>query len=232
MTSWWLDEHDFAGPEHLDDAYVAGYERKAGYHPAIDIEALRRHGLDRRSTVLDIGAGPGTFAFAVAPECSRVIAADVSPAMTAVLRRRATASSTGNVSVVEAGFLSYAHSGPPVDFVFSRNALHQIPDFWKAIALARLATVLAPGGVMRLLDLVYDFEPADAPRHIEAWIAGAHHDAVTGYVAEEFATHVRTEHGTFRWLLEPMLEHTGFEILDVSSVRSIYATYTCRLRGA
>ena len=32
----------------------------------------------------------------------------------------------------------YEHGGPPADFVFTRNALHQVPDFWKAIALDRI----------------------------------------------------------------------------------------------
>jgi hypothetical protein len=32
--SWWLDELAHAGDEHLDPAYVAGYETKAGYDQA------------------------------------------------------------------------------------------------------------------------------------------------------------------------------------------------------
>src|SRR5215475_7731072 len=44
----------------------------------------------------------------------------------------------GNVEVLRAGFLSYEHAGPPADFVYSRYALHHLPDFWKAVALARL----------------------------------------------------------------------------------------------
>ncbi len=108
--------------------------------------------------------------------------------------------------------------------------LHQIPDFWKAIALDRIHTMLAPGGVLRLLDLVYDFEPATADAAIAAWFAGAVDDPARGWTAGELAEHVRTEHSTFTWLLEPMLEHTGFEILDRVTRRGAYATYTCRRR--
>ena len=37
---WWLDELAHAGAEHLEPDYVAGYEAKAGYDPAPDVEAL------------------------------------------------------------------------------------------------------------------------------------------------------------------------------------------------
>ena len=35
-----LDEGAHAGPEHLDAAYVAMYERKAGYDPTDDVDVL------------------------------------------------------------------------------------------------------------------------------------------------------------------------------------------------
>jgi|ERR1039457_15691 trans-aconitate methyltransferase len=59
-------------------------------------------------------------------------------------------------------FLSCQHAGPPADFVFTRNALHQLPDSWKAIALDRVAGMLRPGGVLRVEDLIYDFQPSEA----------------------------------------------------------------------
>jgi hypothetical protein len=51
-------------------------------------------------------------------------AADVSPAMLAVLRKKAAAAGVANLEIVRAGFLSYDHAGPPADGVFTRNALH------------------------------------------------------------------------------------------------------------
>jgi hypothetical protein len=30
----------------------------------------------------------------------------------------------GNIECAQAGFLSYLHTGPPADAVFTRNALH------------------------------------------------------------------------------------------------------------
>jgi cyclopropane fatty-acyl-phospholipid synthase-like methyltransferase len=228
VENWRLDELAHAGQEHLDPQYVAGYERKAGYDPADDIAILCRHGLNGDSTIIDLGTGTGRFTVEVAAHCREVIAVDVSPPMTALLRRRIAELGIGNVTVVEAGFLSYQHSHDLVGFVFSRNALHQLPDFWKGIALSRIAAMMAPGGILRLHDLVFDFEPSQAEQRIPAWMAGAVEDPTRGWTAGELAEHVRIEHSTYSWLFEPMLERTGFQILDRSYVRGAYGAFTCR----
>jgi SAM-dependent methyltransferase len=231
MSGWWLDERAHAGDEHLDATYVSGYDRKSGYDPAEDVEALRRHGLGPGSSVIDLGAGTGVFAGAVAPWCGQVVAVDVSPAMVAALRDRVAAQGPANLRVVEAGFLSYEHDGDPVDFVFTRNALHQVPDFWKAIALERIARLLRPGGVLRLKDLAYDFEPGEAADRIEAWLAGAVDDAERGYTAADLALHVRSEFSTWSWLLDALLDRTGFDVVERSYRRGVYGTYTCMRRN-
>lgn len=131
-----------AGDEHLDPDYVAGYERKAGFDPADDIDVLHRHGLTADSVVVDMGAGTGVFTAAVAPLCHQVIAVDVSPITIAALRSRVERNGFDNVSVVEAGFLSYDHATDPADIVYTRNALHQIPNFLEGDRPA--ATLLDP----------------------------------------------------------------------------------------
>jgi SAM-dependent methyltransferase len=160
--AWDFDEAAHAGPEHLDPAYIAGYDRKAGTDPGDDVEVLRAAGVNEHSTVIDLGAGTGTFAAAMAPWCREVVAVDVSKPMLAALRARCEELGRPNVRGVEAGFLSYEHQGAPAAAVYSRNALHHLPDFWKSIALTRVAGLLAPGGVFRLRDLVYSFDPSDA----------------------------------------------------------------------
>lgn len=150
-----LDEPAHAGPEHLDPAFVAGYERKQGYpDPAEDLAVLADHGLDLTSTVVDLGAGTGRFPLAAARRFGQVTAVDISPAMVQLLRDRAAEAGVANLRCVQAGFLSYQHAGPPADAVYTRNALHQLPDFWKAVALDRIAAMLRPGDALRLHDLV------------------------------------------------------------------------------
>jgi ubiquinone/menaquinone biosynthesis C-methylase UbiE len=225
---WMIDELVRAGREHLDPGFVAGFDRKQGYpDPAEDLAALREHGIGQASTVVDMGAGTGRFALAVAPEVSRVVAVDVSPAMLAMLRDRVARAGASNVECVQAGFLSYEHAGPPADAVFTRNALHQLPDFWKVLALDRIARLLRSGGVLRLHDLIFDCQPDEAEAVVDAWLAGAAEDPSLGYTREDFAEHLRTEFSTFRWLFEPMLAAAGFGIVSAGFDGQVYGTYTC-----
>jgi SAM-dependent methyltransferase len=225
---WMIDELAYAGPEHLDPAFIEGYDRKQGRpDPGPDLTALAEHGIGPDATVLDIGAGTGQFALAAARRFARVIAADVSPAMLHHLRRRAAEEDLDNLDFVRAGFLTYTHAGSPPDAVHSRNALHQLPDFFKAVALHRIAGLLRPGGVLRLRDLVYDFGPGETESRFEGWFAGAATDPAAGYTAGDYAEHIRTEFSTFRWLLEPMLDAAGFDIATVDYERSLYGAYTC-----
>jgi ubiquinone/menaquinone biosynthesis C-methylase UbiE len=229
--AWVIDELAYAGPEHLDAGFVAGFERKQG--PALaaaaeaDVALLRGCGVGAGATVVDLGAGTGRFALTAAPHVGRVVAVDVSPAMLEHIRGAAAGAGAANVECVRAGFLGYAHEGPPADAVHSRHALHQLPDFWKAVALERIARILRPGGVLRLRDLVYDFAPAEADEVLEGWLAGAVTDPAVGYTREDYEVHLRTEFSTFRWLLEPMLEAAGFEIVEAGYAARIYAAYTC-----
>ena len=220
---WYLDERGHAGPEHLEPEYVSGYDAKARLDVDVTLEALRRHGLDVDATVVDLGCGTGLLAAAAAPEARRVVGVDVSPAMLEVARRRSAA-----VEWVEAGFLTYVHKGDPPQLVHSRNALHHLPDFWKGVALACIHDLLAPGGVLVLRDLVYDFEPAEAKGRIENWLAAAPATPAQGWTRAELEEHARNEHSTFAWLLEPLLEHAGLEICERHVDGGIYGTYVCR----
>jgi SAM-dependent methyltransferase len=216
-----LDEAAYAGREHLDPAYVAGYDAKTGFDVGADVELLRGLGLGPETTVVDLGAGTGMLAVAIAPLCRRVVAVDPSTAMLAAARVK-------GVECVEAGFLGYEHEGDAPQIVYSRNALHHLPDFWKATALERIARLLPREGRLVLRDIVYAFEPHEADAVLEAWYSSAPGDPRDGWTRSELEEHVRSEHSTFSWLLEPMLEHAGFAIDTVEYARSrTYALYVC-----
>lgn len=228
MPDWFLDELAHAGSEHLDPNYVPGYDQKAAADPTEDLAILRGLGLNMSHTLVDMGAGTGTFALAAAPLCQRVIATDVSPVMLAVMRQKMADAGIANIEVVQSGFLTYEHQGSPADFVYSRHALHHLPDFWKVLALKRIADILQPGGVLYLRDLVYAFEPHEMEAVIETWLANAAPSPERGWTRPELATHVREEYSPFSWLLEPMLEHAGFRIEEINRYNSrLYAAYTC-----
>jgi ubiquinone/menaquinone biosynthesis C-methylase UbiE len=226
--NWVIDELAYAGHDHVDSEFVAGFDRKQGWPDfAPEVAVLRAQGVNSGSTVVDLGAGTGRFALAAAPHVRRLVAVDVSPAMVSALRARIAAAGATNIEIVQAGFLSYQHAGSPADAVFTRNALHQLPDFWKVMALGRMAAVLRPGGVLRLHDLVFDFQPAEAATVLGQWLAGAAEDPSRGYTRDDFAEHVRAEFSTFRWLLEPMLTVAGFDIVTSDFRDSVYGAYTC-----
>lgn len=149
--------------------------------------------------------------------------------MVAVLRRETAQRELHNVECVQSGFLTYEHTGDPADFVYSRHALHQLPDFWKAIALERIAALLRLGGVLRVRDLFLSCPLSEARDVVEAWLASApDQPAESGWTRAELEAHVRDEHSTFTWLFEPMLVQAGFEVREATYSESrIYAVYTC-----
>lgn len=215
-SGWLLDEVGHAGRENLDAAHVSRYDNKEDGDARAEVAFLTSLGIDGTSTVADFGAGTGQLAIAMAGSCRRLVAVDVSPVMLETLRAKAAAAGVTNLEVVEAGFLTYDHVGPPVDAVYSRYALHHLPDFWKAVALTRIHRMLRPGGIFRLWDVVYGFPPAEAEDRIEAWCATGSNDLEGAWSRAELEEHVRDESSTFTWLLEPMIERCGFEIRDAS----------------
>jgi SAM-dependent methyltransferase len=169
------------------------------------------------------------FALAAASVCKRVIAVDVSPPMIAAITDKVVEHGATNVECVQAGFLGYEHRGADADFVYTRNALHHLPDLWKGIALTRMAAVLAPGGTLRLRDLVFSFGLPEAEARIANWLdTAAAERPEDGWTRAELETHLREEYSTFSWLLEPLIRQAGFEIesVDYGTV-GVHADYVC-----
>lgn len=228
--NWLLDELSHAGLEHLDANYVQSYDHKAQFDPTEDINCLARYGLSQESTVIDIGAGTGNFALAIAQHCELVIAVEPSPAMRSRMKKLREDKEIKNVNIVAGGFLTYHHTGKPADYIFTRNALHHLPDFWKSLALARMHSMLGRDGIVQIRDLIFDFNPESTKLEIESWLAGATDDASMGWTADELAEHVRDEFSTYSWLFEVILAKTGFKIIERAFQRKVYGRYTCRKR--
>jgi ubiquinone/menaquinone biosynthesis C-methylase UbiE len=185
-------------------------------------------GLNETHTVVDFGAGTGTFTLAVAPHCRRVVAIDVSSTMLAMLYEKAVRLGVTNVDCVQSGFLSYQHQGEPADFVYSRNALHHLPDLWKAVALRRISSIMREDGLLRLRDFIFSFPIDETEDAVEQWLGNAVADSDSGWTRAELETHLRDEHSTYSWLLEPMLEQAGFQIREAKPIASrVYTSYLC-----
>jgi hypothetical protein len=98
------------------------------------------------------------------------------------------------------------------------------------VALERIAAMLRPGGMLRLLDIVFGFDPAEAGLGLQTWVEAYPETAPEGeWNRADIEEHVRDENSTFTWLLEPMLERAGFSIEDVDLERNrVVAGYLCR----
>jgi ubiquinone/menaquinone biosynthesis C-methylase UbiE len=176
--------------------------------------------------VVEFGPGTGTFARAAAQAGAQVIAVDISQAMLNYGRTKAEQNGLTNIQFVHAGFLTYAHTGNLVDFVVTKFAFHHLPDFWKTAALRRIYSILKPGGVFFLQDVVYSFGVDDADSAINLWIDAIASEQGSGFSRDDFEMHVRDEYSTFGWILEGLLQRTGFSV-NATYSSPTYAEYLC-----
>jgi SAM-dependent methyltransferase len=85
-----------------------------------------RQATGRRSTMLDVGAGTGRFALAMAPHVASVTAVDPSARMLDVCRREAGARQLSNVTVVHSRWEDAEVT--PADVAFSSFVVTLVPD--------------------------------------------------------------------------------------------------------
>lgn len=223
---WTFDEIRHAGEEHLDAEEVARFGEKMPFNPSTEVDILIEYGLSEKDTIIDFGTGTGVFPLAIAEYYGHVIAVDVSETMLYVVHTKLEKTGIQNVETVNDGFLSYDHQGDKASYAFSKDALHHLPDSWKIEALKNIGKTLEHGGIFRLRDFVFSFEPQESQEKIEAWIDANRESTIS--TDEEIYVHFRKEYSTYGFLLEPMLERVGFEILEAEYADDFYAEYVCR----
>jgi len=181
-------------------------------------------GLEKNHAVADFGSGTGAFVMQAAQKCEKVYAVDISPAMLDYAKWKAQNLGLTNIVYCHGGFLTYAHSGSPLDAISTSMALHHLPDFWKQKALARLQGMLKPNGKLFLADVVFTEKMYE--NNIQAWI-----DKLASKMGEEMtedmSRHIRTEHSTFSWIMEGLLLRAGFKIDHAEYTDGVLAKYFC-----
>lgn len=208
----------------LDSAVASIYDR----HDDSDLRAraaLSTLGLQPGWRVADIGCGNGTLAVEAALMGADVDAIDISPAMLALAEIQAGDRRVA-VRTQAAGLLSFAYKPDSYDLIVSEFALHHLPDFWKAVALARIYAALKPGANFYLRDIVFVRMPDGVDRDVEAWadFSIKNHD----FDRDSVVTHMRDEYSTFGWVIERMLTDVGFTLVSADYHAPLHGTYLLR----
>ena len=225
--AWQYHEPDHPGANF--DAAASSYDRNMQKFRDIQNEIDEILGfldLQPDQALLEMGTGTGEFALAAACRCSRVYAVDLSSGMLDCAAKKAQARGIGNVDFLPGGFLTYRHQGRPLQAIVSQIALHHLPDFWKQIALLRMAGMLRAGGKLCLRDIVYSFDPRDHERAINEFISGAEELAGHSFAAR-IIDHIKKEYSTMDWIMRGMIERAGFEITQVQLKEGFFGLYLC-----
>lgn len=182
--------------------------------------------LTSNKTLIEFGTGTGNFAIAAAKYCKKVFAVDVSPRMLEFAQKKADRNGIFNIEYHNAGFLTYEHTGEPVDAVVSQLALHHLPDFWKLIALERVFGVLKRGGKFFLKDIVYSFDINSHVTYFNNLIDSIRKKG-TSQLSDDMELTIREEYTTFDWIMEGLLEKAGFSIEEKQYLEGFMAVYFC-----
>jgi ubiquinone/menaquinone biosynthesis C-methylase UbiE len=209
---WWCDDARQVGLDFADAAQVASYDARQGGSAERDAALLRRLGLAAGMSLADIGCGTGILVCEAAGLGAQALGIDVSAAMLEAARARAARLGRSRARFLRAGFLSFEVPEASFDLITTKNALHHLPDFWKAMAMTRLYAALKPGGRLYIRDVIFNEPPHRLAAAAEAWVGWM--AANTGYARAEAAGHVRDEHSTFGWVIERLLTDTGFRLIE------------------
>ena len=104
---------------------------------------------------VDLGAGTGFVALALAPLVGSVLAVDISPVMAESLVTRAVQAGLPNVRTAVADLRRFRLPTASVDLVVSSYALHHLRDRDKRALAAEAARWLRPGGRIVVADMMF-----------------------------------------------------------------------------
>ena len=226
---WQYDEFKHCGVDFANPAEVESYEethRNMRDFKKETQDVIKAVEISSKDTVIDFGCGTGAFTLNAADKCRKIYAVDVSRAMLDFCKMKTRKAKIKNIEFVRAGFLTYEHKAKPVDVIVTKLALHHLPDFWKLIALRRLAAMLKKGGKLCLWDIVYSFDIKDYKKCTQQWITKTVKRGDLDF-KRRIEVHIGQEFSTMDWIMEKLLEKTGFKIIESNYNEGFFANYLC-----
>lgn len=228
-ADWQYDEMKQIGTDYENEAEVEDYDQRM--QKLRDIQGDIKRIIDLLElqpdqVALEMGAGTGEMAVAMAGRCFRVYAVDVSGPMLRYAKKKAEARGISNIEFIQAGFLTYEHNGRPLNAIVSQLALHHLPDFWKQVALLRISDMLKEGGRLYLEDVTYSFPPREWTAFLNEFIDGISRLRGEDGV-EDIVGHIKNEYSTFSWVMEGMIKRAGFRIEGREYKDGFRAAYIC-----
>lgn len=227
FPEWQWNEFQQIGTDYADTVEVAQYEARMLQFR--DIEAENRFALDRlalphQAKLLEIGCGTALFSRTAAPSCTKVTAVDISPVMLAYAAEAAEKNGLSNISFIQSGFLSLELESESFDGVMTSLALHHLPDFWKQMALDKIADALKPDGKFFLFDIVFDPVSTSIPDYIQNTIL-PHAPTAS---RESFRRHIAQEYSTFDWIMRGLIERSGLTFVETGFRPPYLRWYFCQ----
>lgn len=146
-------------PHRFDPARAARLNDPSRFEYLPPAALLALLDLDETATLVDFGAGTGTYAIEIARvrPAARIFALDESDAMLALLRQRLAESGVPNVTPIDPSELGPLRGR--VERVLALNVFHELGD----APLAELRGLLAPGGKALVVDWNADVERPHGP---------------------------------------------------------------------
>ena len=105
--------------------------------------------------VVDLGAGTGLLALALAPRVAEVVAVDISEGMLDKLSEAAARSGIDTIALVHADLRRLPLEDESATLVVSNYAFHHLDDAGKELALAEAWRILRPGGRLVVCDMMF-----------------------------------------------------------------------------
>ena len=224
--NWFLNEFKQIGKNYAEKSEVDIYESSHAqfrdiYQESIDL--LKTLNPSKEDKLIDFGCGTGIFAIESAKLCNKVYAVDISQEMLDYAQKKATQVDIDNIDFCHSGFLNFEIENNSVSYITTTFSFHHLPDYWKGIALNRIYNMLKPKGTLYIKDVVISEQNSLA--NIQSFINS---QAVLGdFHREDAETHFKEEFSTYDWILEELLNRTGFKITSKKTDVGLIAEYLC-----